>query len=176
MVLRPLGAVKRSLLDGAENRCRLGGGVSAPTATVAGALLKPGREFCDSCFSVGSVARMIATTTAAAATAPTAIHNNVLRRRAKSRILPSGALIRSLYSRRRGAQRTCCSRTCSRPSGRLSSSSSGRTTFLTTTVTTIGRPHTLSDITQGLPSCLVTPSAGVYGSEDRLAARRQPTG
>jgi hypothetical protein len=39
-----------------KGRARHGGGESAPAATVAGALLKPGREFCDSCLSVGFVA------------------------------------------------------------------------------------------------------------------------
>jgi hypothetical protein len=57
----------------------------------------------------------------------------------------------------------------------LSSSCSARTTFLTTTLTTAGHTHTPAYITQGLPSCLVTLSAGAYGSDGRLAAKRQPT-
>ena len=40
-----------------------------------------------------------------------------------------------------------------------------QTTFLMTTLTTAGHPHTPSYITQGLPSCLVTVSARAYGSE-----------
>ena len=49
------------------------------------------------------------------------------------------------------------------------------TTVPTTTITTVGLPNTLNYATVELASCLVTPSARAYGSEGRLAARRQPT-
>jgi hypothetical protein len=49
------------------------------------------------------------------------------------------------------------------------------TTVLTTTMTTVGLPDTHNYATVGLASCVVTPSARAYGSEDRLAAGRQPT-
>src|ERR1700687_1521322 len=50
------------------------------------------------------------------------------------------------------------------------------TTVLTSTMTTVAPPDTSAHTTAELASCLVTPTARVYGSEGRSAARRQQTG
>lgn len=57
-----------------------GGGLSAPTATVAGALFEAAREVCGSCFPVGFITATITTASAAVTTTAPAIHSHFIRR------------------------------------------------------------------------------------------------